>query len=212
MANTVALQPVPWKVPDDGDLQSLQHVSGVTTKDPWFYHKFVKYTYSAASVAIKFLTSLPLTLRKQVRHIKLVEDRESIAHPECHSRGFIPLGRLCVPGLGAQRIASNRTLRLDSRPTDTSAKHHSAKEAQLRWEKARWKQRVVNLEAEKIALEAVMGKLKEQVRALPVDKVDINTAAIDLDVTGLTFDKSIRCPNMLPASSCDRFAVVGVCH
>jgi hypothetical protein len=122
------------------------------------------------------------------------------------------VGRLCVPGLGARRIALDRTSRLDSRPTDTSANHYSAKEAQLRWEKARWIQRVINLEAEKIALEAIIGKLKEQDRALPVDKVDINTAAIDLEVTGPTFDKSIRCPNMLPASSCDRFAVVGVRH
>ena len=98
-------QPEPWAVPRAADLQRLQKVSGVTTQDSHFYHGSVNHAWSAAAMAIRLLGAVPQTLRRHIRRIRLVEDRDSVAHPECHMRGFIPL---CVeiPRLRVQRTVS----------------------------------------------------------------------------------------------------------
>jgi hypothetical protein len=56
-----------------------------------FVRKSPKYTYSAASVAIRFLESLPSATWRMIRKIVLDEDHESVAFPECHGRGFIAI-------------------------------------------------------------------------------------------------------------------------
>lgn len=52
-----------------------------------------KYRFSAASVAIKFLTSLPSRLRVYLRHIRLLENHVCVAFPESHAQGLI---KFCV--------------------------------------------------------------------------------------------------------------------
>ena len=101
----INFHPDPWTIPNAEDLRHLQYVSGVTTRSPRFYNDTVKYRLSAASTAIRFLENPPMMVRKHIRNIrniKLMEDRESIAHPECHMRGLIPFCRE-LPGLRIER-------------------------------------------------------------------------------------------------------------
>ncbi|KAG8160914.1 hypothetical protein KVR01_009178 [Diaporthe batatas] len=64
-----------------------------------------KYRFSAASVAIKFLSSLPSGLRLYLRHIRLLEKNVSVAFPESHAHGLI---KFCVenPKLRVERRVS----------------------------------------------------------------------------------------------------------
>ncbi|KAF5013858.1 hypothetical protein FDECE_159, partial [Fusarium decemcellulare] len=48
-----------------------------------------KFRFSAAAVAIRFLDSLPVKKRLQIRKIILNEDRVSVGRPECHAQGLI---------------------------------------------------------------------------------------------------------------------------
>lgn len=48
-----------------------------------------KYRFSAASVAIKFLSSLTSEMRLHLRHLRLLEDNVSVAFPESHAQGLI---------------------------------------------------------------------------------------------------------------------------
>ena len=54
------------------------------------FWKRVTWRFSAATAAIHWLRSIPLELRLQLRDLLLLEDHESVAHPECHGLGFIP--------------------------------------------------------------------------------------------------------------------------
>ena len=65
----------------------------------------VKHSLSAATCAIRFLRSLRVETRENVRQVELVEDRESISFPECHGRGFIPFCR-AHPNLRVHRRVS----------------------------------------------------------------------------------------------------------
>jgi hypothetical protein len=47
------------------------------------------WRFSAAAVCIQFLGSLSATVRKAIRRIILLENHESVAHPECHAQGLI---------------------------------------------------------------------------------------------------------------------------
>ncbi|KAI7785572.1 reverse transcriptase [Diaporthe eres] len=61
-----------------------------------------KYRFSAASVAIEFLSSLPSGLRIYLRHMRLLENNISVAFPESHAHGLI---NFCVenPKLRVER-------------------------------------------------------------------------------------------------------------
>jgi hypothetical protein len=59
-------------------------------ENPENYFDQQKYRLLAASVAINYLSSLPLTRRTQLRHITLHEDHTSISWPESHAQGLIP--------------------------------------------------------------------------------------------------------------------------
>ncbi|KAL1871935.1 hypothetical protein Daus18300_004571 [Diaporthe australafricana] len=61
-----------------------------------------KYRFSAASVAIKFISSLPDRLRLHLRHIRLLENNVCVAFPESHAQGLISF---CVenPNLRVER-------------------------------------------------------------------------------------------------------------
>ena len=54
------------------------------------FWKRIKWRFSAAAAAIHFLSSIPSALRLQIRNLLLLEDHESVAHPECHALGLIP--------------------------------------------------------------------------------------------------------------------------
>lgn len=64
-----------------------------------------KYRFSAASVAIKFLSSLTRGLRLYLRRIRLLENNTSVAFPESHAHGLIGF---CVdnPKLRVERRVS----------------------------------------------------------------------------------------------------------
>ncbi|KAL7938255.1 hypothetical protein V8C35DRAFT_291399 [Trichoderma chlorosporum] len=61
-----------------------------------------KYRFSAASVAVRFLSRLPKYLRLCLRDIRLHEDAVSVANPECHAQGLI---EFCIenPNLRIER-------------------------------------------------------------------------------------------------------------
>lgn len=52
-----------------------------------------KYRFSAASIAIKFLSSLPSKLRMHLRHVRLLENNVCVGFPESHAQGLI---KFCV--------------------------------------------------------------------------------------------------------------------
>jgi hypothetical protein len=82
----------PWNIPDAKELEVMSKLANVSGEhQSTFYSPTTKYAYSAASSAIRFLRSIPLAMRLAVRNIHLSEDRESVAFPTCHGRGFIPL-------------------------------------------------------------------------------------------------------------------------
>lgn len=64
-----------------------------------------KYRFSAASVAIKFLSSLPGNMRLHLRHLRLLENNVCVAFPESHAQGLISF---CVenPNLRVERRVS----------------------------------------------------------------------------------------------------------
>ncbi|KAI4665268.1 uncharacterized protein J4E78_002728 [Alternaria triticimaculans] len=82
--------PKPWRILDDVEIATLQEFTRVCSEAPCVWPS-TKYAYSAASIALRFLHSLPTTTREDVRKILLLEDRESISFPESHGRGFIAI-------------------------------------------------------------------------------------------------------------------------
>lgn len=55
-----------------------------------------KYRFSAAALAIRFLSRLPVDLRMHLRKVRLHEDSVSVAYPETHGQGLI---RFCIENL-----------------------------------------------------------------------------------------------------------------
>ena len=78
-----------WSIPTNGDFMHTVSISGLPTENT-DYPNIIRYSFSAAAIAIQFLSFLPLGLRKQIQRLRLVDNRTSIAHPECHMRGLIP--------------------------------------------------------------------------------------------------------------------------
>ena len=79
-------RPQPWIIPDPVELKRLSFIADRTLLQ---CYSETKYSYSAATAALRFLHSLSDTARMALRKIILREDRESVATPECHGRGFI---------------------------------------------------------------------------------------------------------------------------
>jgi len=80
----------PWRILDHAELERLSDMlpSFLETERP---HENTCYNYSAAAVALQFLASCTKNIRSFVRKIILKENNVSVAQPECHSRGFIPI-------------------------------------------------------------------------------------------------------------------------
>jgi hypothetical protein len=80
------LHPEPWRISDIEDIKNLAEVTSTMTEHPY---ESVNYGYSAASAAIRFFSSLLITLHTHLRNVKLLEDHKAVANPECHMRGLI---------------------------------------------------------------------------------------------------------------------------
>lgn len=52
-------------------------------------HNRGKFRFSAASVAIRFLSSIPSKIRLHLRHLRLLENNVCVAFPESHAQGLI---------------------------------------------------------------------------------------------------------------------------
>jgi hypothetical protein len=104
-ARTLALneaRPVPWQITDIEEIAKLREL---IIDDNVVPHSNTKYTYSAASMALRLLHSMPRVTRDNIRKIILIEDRESIAFPQSHGRGFIDVCRE-HPQLKVERFVS----------------------------------------------------------------------------------------------------------
>ena len=82
----------PWMIPSEDEVAVLEKYFRVNSDDdePKDFWKRIRYRWSAAAVAIRFLQCLSTVTRLQIRNIVLNEDRESVAYPECHCLGLIP--------------------------------------------------------------------------------------------------------------------------
>ncbi|KAI4614525.1 hypothetical protein J4E83_007179 [Alternaria metachromatica] len=104
MSKLVDVNPAPWHIPNRKERDQLAIVTGVEPEYPW-YKQRTKYTYSAASLALQFLRSLPDSALMAIRNIILAENHETVTHPECHGRGFVEICRQ-YPKIRIQRFAS----------------------------------------------------------------------------------------------------------
>lgn len=86
--NVLSLPRVPWAFVEDDLLGRMCRPCPYTgALDPM---NGLQYRYSAAALAIRFLDSIPASMRLGIRNIVLHEDRRAIAFPESHARGLIP--------------------------------------------------------------------------------------------------------------------------
>jgi hypothetical protein len=104
MSRLIEANPTPWRILDRAERDELAVVAQAEPKYP-HYKERTKYTYSAASLALRFLKLLPDSDLKAIRNIKLLEEHESVAHSECHGRGFIEICRQ-YPKICIQRFAN----------------------------------------------------------------------------------------------------------
>ena len=79
----------PWQEPDDKALEELLEIAFDKNTRPDL-PDVDRCIVSAAACAIRFLNSLPRSIRSEVRQVDLIEDRESVSYPECHVRGLVP--------------------------------------------------------------------------------------------------------------------------
>ncbi|KAI0425368.1 hypothetical protein F5Y09DRAFT_321919, partial [Xylaria sp. FL1042] len=81
---------MPWAIPTTDE---INYAIRKFDKGRWTDNKTQKgkiCPFSAAAVAIKFLHNTPISTRKHIRKIIIHEDRQSVAYPQCHAKGFIP--------------------------------------------------------------------------------------------------------------------------
>ncbi|OBR10273.1 C6 transcription factor [Colletotrichum higginsianum IMI 349063] len=103
IARLIDYSPAPWAIPTQQEVEEmLWLLYGTHTFEEdasyglWDNDSnpgLSKFRYSAVAVAIRFLESVTPAHRAQIRHIKLMEDRESVSNPECHALGLIPFCR-----------------------------------------------------------------------------------------------------------------------
>ncbi|KAI4650284.1 uncharacterized protein J4E79_009552 [Alternaria viburni] len=96
--------PKPWQILSRAERDKLAAAAHAEPKLP-HYKSRTKYTYSAASLALRFLQALSPSDLAAVRQVKLLETRETVGFPECHARGFIPICQQC-PQIRIHRFAS----------------------------------------------------------------------------------------------------------
>ena len=88
------LDPRPWCIPSSDEIAEMNEivpfernlVGNYNHADMW---KYMIHGFSATAVAIRFFQSISKTTFLQLRNVVLLEDRESVAYPECHAMGLI---------------------------------------------------------------------------------------------------------------------------
>jgi hypothetical protein len=80
----------PWIILSEDETVQLSSDVGLPSIPDGIYADHIKFAYSAASVAIRFLQSCSAMTRSQFKDIVLHEDWDSVAQPECHGRGLLP--------------------------------------------------------------------------------------------------------------------------
>ena len=83
-------RPEPWSIPESIELQRLADTVEIEPQKPKS-GTGTNYCYSAVHVALRFLHSIPTTTREMIRKVILLEDRPSVARPQCHGRGLVIL-------------------------------------------------------------------------------------------------------------------------
>ena len=75
----------PWMIPSSKDSAKMSKKQLPTEAGPYSdsFRNRLKFRYSAAAAAIKFLRSLPVSTRKCIRNVILHEDHEAVAFPSC---------------------------------------------------------------------------------------------------------------------------------
>ncbi|WQF85229.1 hypothetical protein CDEST_10243 [Colletotrichum destructivum] len=93
--------PAFWRIPTQDHLERLYHIFGGrhevavrcskndVFKDERPPSDLRRFRYSAAAAAIRFLDSISQASRSCLRDTRLLEDRPSVASPECHGLGLI---------------------------------------------------------------------------------------------------------------------------
>ena len=89
-----SLNTLPWTIPSEGEIAQLKKV---VPFDYWQFlsqedadiWKYQQHGFSATAVAIQWFQSIPKTTFLHLRNVMLLEDRESVAYPECHAMGLI---------------------------------------------------------------------------------------------------------------------------
>ncbi|KAF2875462.1 hypothetical protein BDV95DRAFT_602892 [Massariosphaeria phaeospora] len=87
-------RPVRWSIPTEAELSCMENLLTEPASPEDFDcasdYRGLKWYFSAAAVAIRFLGDLPREERLLVRKIILKEEVRSVANPECHSEGLVP--------------------------------------------------------------------------------------------------------------------------
>jgi hypothetical protein len=84
--HSAPLDLAPWTIPSDDVLTELVDL----LSNGYNIREEVNFSFSAAAIAITYLTSLPSTTRLQLRKIILNENHTAVGNPECHAQGLIP--------------------------------------------------------------------------------------------------------------------------
>lgn len=92
----VSLEHTPWAMPSKEEIDAMcraMQIPDYTTPNIAGFGRCPrgKYRYSAAAGAIQFLNSITPTVLPRLRRIVIVEDRLSVAYPQCHGQGLIKI-------------------------------------------------------------------------------------------------------------------------
>jgi len=79
-----------WNIPNDDALNALESICSPPDPSSVAGRRRQVRCFSAAALSVRFLRSLPDTIRNSVRSIVLHEEHLGAAHPECHITGLVP--------------------------------------------------------------------------------------------------------------------------
>ena len=94
----------PWSIPSEQEIVEMEEIASLRNKsaqrrysrqdvfalcprDTWTR---IKWRWSAAACFISFFKTLSREYRLRIRRVSLLEDHDSVGHPECHAGGLVP--------------------------------------------------------------------------------------------------------------------------
>jgi len=96
----------PWIIATEEEMTRLRELFETPCPKTWSSFEddlpSLQYFQSAASQAIRFVNTLQVQSRKQMRKIKILEDEKCVALPQCHLRGLLSVFDE-APGLSVDR-------------------------------------------------------------------------------------------------------------